>query len=58
MLKLFHREISFEDIDAEGIITRAWELSKRILIYCLYVNILVEFSVPMHMKISVIIDHN
>nr|CAB3482714.1 unnamed protein product [Digitaria exilis] len=34
--KCLPREISFEDIGAEGIITRAWELSKRILIYCLY----------------------
>ncbi|XP_062196409.1 protein ENHANCED DOWNY MILDEW 2-like isoform X2 [Phragmites australis] len=33
--KCLPREISFEEIDEEGIITRAWELSKRILIYCL-----------------------
>jgi hypothetical protein len=42
---LLHREISFEDLDEEaGIITRAWELSKRILIYCLYVNSIMNFS--------------
>ncbi|TVU11145.1 hypothetical protein EJB05_44712 [Eragrostis curvula] len=33
--KCLPREISFEDIDDEDIITRAWELPKRILIYCL-----------------------
>ncbi|KAL6838985.1 hypothetical protein ACP4OV_031212 [Aristida adscensionis] len=33
--KCLPREISFEDIEEEDIIMRAWELSKRILIYCL-----------------------
>ena len=34
----YFREIPFEDSDNdEDIITRAWDLSKRILIYCLYV---------------------
>lgn len=33
--KCLPREISFEAIEEEDVITRAWELSKRILIYCL-----------------------
>lgn len=37
-LYFIDREISFEDIEDEDIITRAWELPKRILIYCLYVT--------------------
>ena len=45
-MELFCREISFQDIEEEDIITRAWELSKRILIYCLYVTLpVVEFHV-------------
>lgn len=37
-LDIFFREISFEEIEEMGVIIRAWELSKRMLIYCLYVN--------------------
>lgn len=34
---IFIRKISFEDLDEEGIIQRAWDglLPNRILIYCL-----------------------
>ncbi|CAO2188932.1 unnamed protein product [Urochloa humidicola] len=39
-------EISFEDNDAEGIITRAWELSKRILIYCLDHDMDIDIGTP------------
>jgi len=39
-------EISFEEIDAEGIITRAWELSKRILIYCLDHDMDLDIGTP------------
>ncbi|XP_015695945.1 protein ENHANCED DOWNY MILDEW 2-like [Oryza brachyantha] len=44
--KCLPREISFEDNDAEGIITRAWELSKRILIYCLDHEIDLDIGTP------------
>ncbi|PUZ51084.1 hypothetical protein GQ55_6G145200 [Panicum hallii var. hallii] len=44
--KCLPREISFEDIDAEGIITRAWELSKRILIYCLNHDMDIDIGTP------------
>ncbi|KAF8712051.1 hypothetical protein HU200_028883 [Digitaria exilis] len=40
------REISFQDIEEEDIITRAWELSKRILIYCLDHEIDSEIDTP------------
>uniref|UniRef100_A0ACD5Y388 Uncharacterized protein n=1 Tax=Avena sativa TaxID=4498 RepID=A0ACD5Y388_AVESA len=33
--KCLPREIPFQDSDDEDIVTRAWDLSKRILIYCL-----------------------
>jgi hypothetical protein len=38
-LELFHSEISFDENEEDDIIIRAWELSKRILIYCLYVTL-------------------
>ncbi|KAF8675577.1 hypothetical protein HU200_047646 [Digitaria exilis] len=44
--KCLPREISFEDIGAEGIITRAWELSKRILIYCLDHDMDLDIGTP------------
>ncbi|XP_062191405.1 protein ENHANCED DOWNY MILDEW 2-like isoform X2 [Phragmites australis] len=44
--KCLPREISFEDIDEEGIITRAWELSKRILIYCLDHDMDLDIGTP------------
>ncbi|OEL26184.1 Protein ENHANCED DOWNY MILDEW 2 [Dichanthelium oligosanthes] len=44
--KCLPREISFEDIDALGIITRAWELSKRILIYCLDHDMDLDIGTP------------
>ncbi|RLM85862.1 uncharacterized protein C2845_PM04G16980 [Panicum miliaceum] len=46
------REISFQDIEEEDIITRAWELSKRILIYCLDHEIDSEIDTPVrdHIK--------
>ncbi|CAN6173836.1 unnamed protein product [Urochloa humidicola] len=50
--KCLPREISFEDIEEEDIITRAWELSKRILIYCLDHEIDSEIDTPVrdHLK--------
>ncbi|XP_012702493.1 protein ENHANCED DOWNY MILDEW 2 isoform X2 [Setaria italica] len=44
--KCLPMEISFEDNDAEGIITRAWELSKRILIYCLDHDMDIDIGTP------------
>ncbi|KAL6842480.1 hypothetical protein ACP4OV_027715 [Aristida adscensionis] len=44
--KCLPREISFEDNDELGIITRAWELSKRILIYCLDHDIDIDIGTP------------
>ncbi|PAN11153.1 hypothetical protein PAHAL_2G204400 [Panicum hallii] len=50
--KCLPREISFQDIEEEDIITRAWELSKRILIYCLDHEIDSEIDTPVrdHIK--------
>ncbi|XP_062199170.1 protein ENHANCED DOWNY MILDEW 2-like [Phragmites australis] len=55
--KSYHRkclpsEISFQDIEDEDIITRAWELSKRILIYCMDHEIDSEIDTPVrdHIK--------
>ncbi|TVU06566.1 hypothetical protein EJB05_49787 [Eragrostis curvula] len=39
-------EISFEEIDEAGVITRAWELSKRILIYCLDHDMDLDIGTP------------
>ncbi|CAL4998121.1 unnamed protein product [Urochloa decumbens] len=44
--KCLPKEISFEENDAEGIITRAWELSKRILIYCLDHDMDLDIGTP------------
>ncbi|CAN6204060.1 unnamed protein product [Urochloa humidicola] len=44
--KCLPREISFQDIEEEDIITRAWELSKRILIYCMDHEIDSEIDTP------------
>ncbi|KAL6644237.1 hypothetical protein ACP70R_015845 [Stipagrostis hirtigluma subsp. patula] len=44
--KCLPREISFEDIDELGVITRAWELSKRILIYCLDHDMDIDIGTP------------
>ncbi|RLN03789.1 protein ENHANCED DOWNY MILDEW 2-like isoform X2 [Panicum miliaceum] len=44
--KCLPREISFEEIDSEGIITRAWELSKRTLIYCLDHDMDLDIGTP------------
>ncbi|CAL5080641.1 unnamed protein product [Urochloa decumbens] len=44
--KCLPREISFKDIEEEDIITRAWELSKRILIYCMDHEIDSEIDTP------------
>ncbi|KAG8087097.1 hypothetical protein GUJ93_ZPchr0010g10774 [Zizania palustris] len=44
--KCLPREISFEDIDEQGIIIRAWELSKRILIYCLDHDMDLDIGTP------------
>ncbi|XP_072148269.1 protein ENHANCED DOWNY MILDEW 2 isoform X2 [Setaria viridis] len=44
--KCLPREISFQDIEEEEIITRAWELSKRILIYCQDHEINSEIDTP------------
>ncbi|KAL6630944.1 hypothetical protein ACP70R_028284 [Stipagrostis hirtigluma subsp. patula] len=54
--KCLPREISFEDIEEEDIITRAWELSKRILIYCLDHEIDSEIETPVrdHIKFPII----
>jgi len=51
-MELFCREISFQGIEEEDIITRAWELSKRILIYCLDHEIDSEIDTPVrdHIK--------
>uniref|UniRef100_A0A0D3EPF6 Zinc finger PHD-type domain-containing protein n=1 Tax=Oryza barthii TaxID=65489 RepID=A0A0D3EPF6_9ORYZ len=51
--KSYHRkEISFEDSENEDAITRAWELSKRILIYCLDHEIDTDIDTPIrdHIK--------
>ncbi|KAF0895444.1 hypothetical protein E2562_012452, partial [Oryza meyeriana var. granulata] len=44
--KCLPREIAFEDSENEDIITRAWELSKRILIYCLDHEIDTDIETP------------
>lgn len=50
--KCLPRAIAFEDIEEEGIITRAWEglLPDRVLIFCLNHEIVEELGAP-------IIDH-
>lgn len=55
--KSYHRKclpskISFEESDGKGIITRAWELSKRILIYCFDHDMDLDLGTPSrdHMK--------
>ncbi|KAL5227641.1 hypothetical protein ABZP36_015906 [Zizania latifolia] len=44
--KCLPREIAFEDSENEDSITRAWELSKRILIYCLDHEIDTDIETP------------
>ncbi|XP_006644210.1 protein ENHANCED DOWNY MILDEW 2-like [Oryza brachyantha] len=44
--KCLPREIAFEDSENEDIVTRAWELSKRILIYCLDHEIDTDIDTP------------
>uniref|UniRef100_A0A0D9V1G7 Zinc finger PHD-type domain-containing protein n=1 Tax=Leersia perrieri TaxID=77586 RepID=A0A0D9V1G7_9ORYZ len=50
--KCLPREIAFEDSENEDAITRAWELSKRILIYCLDHEIDTDIDTPIrdHIK--------
>ncbi|KAK3123209.1 hypothetical protein QOZ80_8AG0626260 [Eleusine coracana subsp. coracana] len=44
--KCLPREISFEENDEVGIIIQAWELSKRILIYCLDHDMDLDIGTP------------
>ncbi|XP_066390009.1 protein ENHANCED DOWNY MILDEW 2-like isoform X2 [Miscanthus floridulus] len=50
--KCLPREISFDEIEEDGVIIRAWELSKRILIYCLDHEIDSDIETPVrdHIK--------
>ncbi|XP_008669978.1 protein ENHANCED DOWNY MILDEW 2 isoform X7 [Zea mays] len=50
--KCLPREISFDEIEEKGVIIRAWELSKMILIYCLNHEIDSELETPVrdHIK--------
>ncbi|XP_058208752.1 protein ENHANCED DOWNY MILDEW 2-like [Rhododendron vialii] len=52
--KCLPRKIAFEDVDAEGIIQRAWEdlIPNRILIYCLDHDIDDELGTPIRMHIK------
>lgn len=54
--KCLPREISFDEIEEEGVIIRAWELSKRILIYCLDHEIDSDIETPArdHIKFPMI----
>uniref|UniRef100_A0A0E0JJF4 Zinc finger PHD-type domain-containing protein n=1 Tax=Oryza punctata TaxID=4537 RepID=A0A0E0JJF4_ORYPU len=57
--KSYHRkEIAFEDSENEDAITRAWELSKRILIYCLDHEIDTDIDTPIrdHIKFPRILN--